>query len=131
MLPFCFCWLGGLPESDMFPPTTPLPADPELPPLLPMTPTPLPGANPPTGLSDMREDPCIPDCPEPRPRIPELMPLSPGAGPSSPPEEEVGPPTVMLPLPMEPTALLEVEGLMPMPPREPGRPEPMAPEEAA
>lgn len=61
VLPFCFCWLGGLMESDEFPPTTPLPADPELPPLLPMTPTPLPGAKPPTGLSDTRDDPCIPD----------------------------------------------------------------------
>lgn len=61
VLPFCFCWLGGLTKSDEAPPTTPLPADPELPPLLPMTPTPLPGANPPTGLSDTREDPCTPD----------------------------------------------------------------------
>lgn len=56
---------------------------------------------------------------------------SPGAGPSRPPVEDVGPPTVMLPLPMEPTELLVVVGLMPMPPREPGRPEPIAPEAAA
>lgn len=48
-------------ESEELPPTTPLPDDPELLPLLPMTPTPLPGARPPTGLSDTREGPCSPD----------------------------------------------------------------------
>lgn len=63
------------------------------------------------------------------------MLLSPGAEPSSPPDEDVGPPTVILPLPMdpmepmEPMALLVVVVLMP--PREPGRPEPTALEAAA
>lgn len=102
MLPFGFCWLGGLMGS------TPPPADdPEPPPLLPMTPTPLPGASPlPTGLSDMREDGPPPTTP--RPRIPP-----PGAEePNRPAVEDVGPPTVT-------------------PPREPGRLQPMALEEAA
>lgn len=101
VLPFGFCWLGGLMGS-----TLPPADDPELLPLLPMTPTPLPGAKPPpTGLNDMsEEDPP----PTPRPRIP-----APGAEePSRPPEEDVGAPTVT-------------------PPRETGRLQPMALEAAA
>lgn len=57
------------------------------------------------------------------------MLVSPGAEPSRPPLEDVGPPTVMLPLPMEPSELL-VDVVM-TPPREPGKPEPTAPEAAA
>lgn len=128
MLPFCFCRLGGLTRSEEFPPTTPLPGAPELPPLLPMTPTLLPGAKPPTGLGANREDPCNPDWPEPKPRIPEPIPVTPGAAPSRPPVEDVGPPTVMLTPPMDPTALLVVVAT---PPKEPGRPDPTAPEAAA
>lgn len=52
-----------------------------------------------------------------------------GTEPSRPPVEDVGPPTVMLPLPMEPSALLVV--VVMTPPREPGKPEPTAPEAAA
>lgn len=55
MLLVCFCWLGGLMESDR-----PPPADPELLLLLPMTPTLLPGAKLPTGLRGTSEEPCIP-----------------------------------------------------------------------
>lgn len=113
-------------ESEELPPTTPPTADPELTTLLPITPTPLPGARPPTGLGDNSEDPCSPDWPELRPRIPEPTP---GAAPSRPPDEDVGPPTVMLPLPMAPTALLAVVALTP--PREPGKPELPVPEAAA
>lgn len=120
VLPFCFCRLGGRTGSE-FPPTTPLPADPELPPLLPMTPTPLPGAKPPTELGDTKDEPCTPDWLEPKPRIPE--PTTPGAAPSR-PVEDVGPPTVMFPLPMEPTALLVVAVLTP--PKEPGKLDPTA-----
>lgn len=65
--------------------------------------------------------------PEP---MPEPMPVDPGAEPSRPPVEDVGPPTVTLPLPMEPRELLLVVVVI-TPPREPGRPEPMAPEAAA
>ncbi len=43
-----------------------------------------------------------------KPRIPEPMLVTPGEVPSRPPVEEVGPPTVMLPLPMEPKELLVV-----------------------
>lgn len=121
--------LGDLTESDEFPPITPPPADPVLPTLLPMTPTPLPGAKPPTGLGAIREDPCNPEGLEPNPRIPEPTPASPGAEPSRPPVEDVGPPTVILPLPMELATLLVVVVLMP--PREPSRLEPTAPEAAA
>lgn len=57
------------------------------------------------------------------------MLVTPGAEPSRPPVEDVGPPTVMLPLPMEPKEVLVVVVLTP--PRDPGRPEPTAPEAAA
>lgn len=125
LLLLCFCWLGGLMESDRLPP-----ADPELPPLLPMTPTLLPGARLPTGLGDASEGACMAAAAEVRPRIPEAMLLAPEAEPSRPPDEDVGPPTVTLPLPMEPKVLLEAVVLM-MPPREPGRPDPTAPTPAA
>lgn len=57
------------------------------------------------------------------------MLVTPGTEPSRPPVEDVGPPTVMLPLPMEPSALLVVVAMTP--PSEPGRPEPTVPEAAA
>lgn len=57
------------------------------------------------------------------------MLFSPGAAPSRPPVEDVGPPTVMLPLPMEPSPLLVVVVLTP--PKEPGRPELRVPTAAA
>lgn len=64
-----------------------------------------------------------------KPRIPEPMLVTPGAEPSRPPVEDVGPPTVMLPLPMDPSALLVV--VVRTPPREPGKPDPTALEAAA
>lgn len=57
------------------------------------------------------------------------MLFTPDTEPSSPPDEDVGPPTVALPLPMEPKVLLDV--VVMMPPREPGRPDPTAPTAAA
>lgn len=53
----------------------------------------------------------------------------PGAAPRRPPDVDVGPPTVMLALPMEPNALLVVVVLTP--PKEPGRPELRVPAAAA
>lgn len=109
-------------ESDKLPP-----ADPELLLLLPMTPTLPPGAKLPTGLSDTSEEPCMPAWPEVKPRIPDAMLFTPDTEPSRPPDEDVGPPTVTLP--MEPKVLLDV--VVMMPPREPGRPDPTAPTAAA
>lgn len=129
MLPFCFCRLGGLTDSGELPPSTLLPAAPELPTLLPMTPTPLPGAKPETGLGAASDDPCSPDGLEPKPRIPEPTADTPDPDPSRPPDEDVGPPTVMLAPPMEPTALLVLVAMTP--PREPSRLEPMVPAAAA
>lgn len=129
MLQFCFGWLGGRTDIDEVPPTTPLPVDPELPPLLPITPSPLPGARLPTGLCDSREDPCTPDWAELKPRIPEPMLPSPDAAPSRSPVNDVSPPTAMLPLPMAPNPLLVVVVLTP--PREPGKPELPVPKAAA
>lgn len=57
------------------------------------------------------------------------MLFTPDTEPSRPPDEDVGPPTVALPLPMEPKVLLDV--VVMMPPREPGRPDPTAPTAAA
>lgn len=54
---------------------------------------------------------------------------TPGAALSMPAEEDVGPPTMMLPLPMAPNALLVVAVLTP--PREPGKPELPVPKAAA
>lgn len=53
--------------------------------------------------------------------------FAPDTEPSRPPDEDVGPPTVTLP--MEPKVLLDV--VVMMPPREPGRPDPTAPTAAA
>lgn len=124
VLPFCFCWLCSLTESDEL-----APADPELLPVLPMTPTPLPGAKLPTGLSETREEPCTPDWPELNPRIPDPMLFNPDVEPSRPPVEDVGPPTAMLAVPMEPNVLLVV--VVMTPPREPAKLDPIAPAAAA
>lgn len=126
LLPFCFWPLGGRTESDELPPTTLLIAGPELPPLLPMPPSPLPGAKPPIELGDIREEPSSSDWPEPKPSMSWLIPAT---VPSRPPVEDVGPPTAALPPPMASMALLVVEVLTP--PREPGRLELAVPEAAA
>lgn len=63
--------------------------------------------------------------------MPEAMLFAPDTEPSRPPDEDVGPPTVALPLPMEPKVLLDVVVAAMMPPREPGRPDPTAPTAAA
>lgn len=57
------------------------------------------------------------------------MLFTPDTEPRRPPDEDVGPPTVTLPLPMEPKVLLDV--VVTMLPSEPGRPDPTAPTAAA
>lgn len=90
---------------------TPPPCVPEqLPPLVPMTPTPLSGARPPTGLGDIREDPWTMVWLEPILRTAE--PMGPAVEPNSPVDEEVGPPTAMLLL-LQPAGLRLVEVLAP------------------
>lgn len=54
---------------------------------------------------------------------------TPGAEPSRLPVDDVGPPTVMFPLLMEPSPPMVVVVLTP--PRDPGKPEPIVPEAAA
>lgn len=57
------------------------------------------------------------------------MLFTPDVEPSRPPVEDVGPPTVMLAVPMEPNVLLVV--VVMTPPREPAKLDPTAPAAAA